>query len=147
MSNLFTGGCLCGAIRYECSHRIAMVVVCHCSDCRKAHSGPAGYNARIRKDTLRIVRGEPRTYTVTADSGLKLTRDFCPDCGSQLFSARANMPDHLSLKVGTLDDPSSLAEAVHIWTISKMPWMHINPELPQLERDFPELAPGTTAPS
>ena len=145
MPEVHTGGCLCGAIRYECTYRLGKVVVCHCSDCRKAHAGPAGYNARVSKSHLTITQGEPRTYEVTADSGLTLTRQFCGDCGSQLFSERANMPDYLSLKVGTLDDPSGLAEAVHIWTDSKVPWLHVDPDLPQLARDFPELAPGRTA--
>ena len=144
MSNVFTGGCLCGAIRYECTYRLSKMVVCHCADCRKAHAAPAGYNARVRKDTLKLTRGLPKIYSTIADSGLELTRQFCADCGSQLFSERANMPEHVSLKVGTLDDPSHLAEAVHIWTRSAMPWMHIDPELPQLEEDFPELAPDKT---
>ena len=135
MSEVHTGGCLCGAIRYECTYRLGKVVVCHCSDCRKAHAGPAGYNARVSKSHLTVTQGEPRTYEVTAASGLKLTRQFCGDCGSQLFSERANMPDYLSLKVGTLDDPSECPPDVQIFTSSKQPWVPLNPDIPSYE-DF-----------
>ena len=116
------------------------MVVCHCVDCRKASGSAAAYNARVPAESIRFTRNEPKAFTVLAASGQRLKRLFCPECGSQLFSQREKLPQFLTIKVGSLDDPSGLAVGRHIWTSSAMPWLRIDEDVPHDEREFAGLA-------
>ncbi len=132
-----TGGCLCGAIRYECSHELSNVIVCHCSDCRRASGTAASHNAAVPAAAIRFTRGEPRIFSKTADSGRVLRRYFCGDCGSPLFSRRDSTPEVMVLRVGSLDEPQSLRIAMNIWTRSAQPWVFIDESLPAHEGNRP----------
>ena len=133
------GGCLCGAVRYAVDGPLSGIIVCHCKDCQRASGSTAAYNVRVATRDLTITKGACDHYTVTAESGQELTRMFCARCGSQLFSQRAQLPDVLSIKAGTLDDPGGLALARHIWTARAMPWDTIDAELPCHEGEFDGL--------
>ena len=143
MSDMIYGGCLCGAVRYECRHALAPIVVCHCRDCQKASGSDAAYNARVPASAVTFTRGTPQTYTVIADSGEKLKRMFCSACGSQLFSQRERLPQFMTIKVGSLDTLDGLELGRHIWTGSAAPWATFYETLPQHEGEFAGLrAPG-----
>jgi hypothetical protein len=129
MSEAKTGGCLCGNVRYSVSAPMKNVIACHCTHCRKISGAGSSHNVAIPTDALRIDKGTPKIYADTAQSGNKLSRFFCPECGSSLFSRREKMPEMTILKVGTLDDASGLAMAMNVWTDSALPWMHIDPAL------------------
>ena len=139
MPKPITGGCLCGAVRYECTHDVRGIVVCHCKDCRKASGSAAAYNSRVPAESITFTQGQPRTYVVTADSGHALKRLFCENCGSQLFSQREHLPQFYAIKVGSLDDPSALEISRHIWTRSAMPWVPLDPDVPHHEEEFAGL--------
>ena len=140
MSKPLTGGCLCGAVRYQCSHDVRNIIVCHCQDCRKASGSAAAYNSRVPAESITFTQGQPSTYAVTADSGHKLTRFFCSNCGSQLFSQREHLPQFYAMKVGSLDDPSALQVSRHIWTSSAMPWVPLNQDVPHDAEEFAGLS-------
>ena len=127
MSEKHSGGCLCGAIRYEANAPIENIDQCHCLNCQKA-SG-AGASANIVMDTaaLHFIKGEPKVFVDIAESGTKLNRAFCGDCGSSLFSQRHNMMDKLVLKAGSLDDSSGSRIVMNIWTNSSRPWVVTDP--------------------
>jgi hypothetical protein len=135
-SSYHTGGCLCGAVRYEISAPLPKVVVCHCRDCQKASGSAAAFNARVPTEALKLAKGSYQTYAVTAESGEQLTRMFCAQCGSQLFSQRENLSQMMTVKIGTLDDPSKLELGRHIWTGSAMPWTVFDAILPCHEREY-----------
>ena len=135
-STHYAGGCLCGAVRYELSVPLPKVVVCHCRDCQKASGSAAAFNARVRADALKITSGTYQTFAVTAESGEQLIRMFCAKCGSQMFSQRESLPQMITVKIGTLDDPSKLEIGRHIWTDSAMPWNVFDDVLPRHEREF-----------
>lgn len=137
MSGKFTGGCLCGAIRYECTSEMKDMVACHCTDCQKASGAGVSHNAVVTSDSVRIVTGEPRVFEKRVDSGRTLRRSFCGDCGSPLFTQRENTPQVMSIRVGTLDDSSDLRIAMHIWTRSQRPWVHRDDSLPSHEENRP----------
>lgn len=137
MDQTHVGGCLCGAIRYSVTAPLANVIACHCSHCRKISGAGSSHNVAIPTSTLTITRGEPKVYADTADSGNRLNRFFCGDCGSSLFSRREKMPEMTVLKAGTLDDASSLKLAMNIWTDSALPWMHIDPALERHPKNRP----------
>ena len=130
------GGCQCGAVRYEITGALMGVGACHCRDCQYASGGGPNYVALAPKDGFAFTKGEPRRYERAGGSGEMVSRVFCADCGTPLISEGA-LPFH-PVKVGSLDDPSSLQPMVHIWTSSAQPWHPIDPALPA----FPENPPS-----
>ena len=129
-----SGGCLCGAVRYTLKSAPQSVVICHCTHCQKASGSAFSTNAAIAESDIVIV-GEMASYPDVADSGDVLFRCFCPRCGSSLGSRPAARPGVFILKVGSLDDHSSLqAAALEIWTRSKQPWVKFATELPRFEK-------------
>ncbi|HEY9010391.1 MAG TPA: GFA family protein, partial [Devosia sp.] len=77
-----TGGCLCGAVRYEVSGEIGPAGYCHCEDCRRVSGSAFGVSVRVPRTAFRIVSGTPKSFTKTGDSGRLVARHFCGDCGS-----------------------------------------------------------------
>ena len=136
MATSFTGGCMCGAIRYECSTEPVMTANCHCRDCQRATGGAYASVLFVPQNTVTIT-GEAKYYDVKGDSGNILSRGFCPTCGSRLFGKPAVMPHLLGIMAGSLDDPSSHRPAIDIYTTSAQPWDHLNPELPKFPKGPP----------
>ncbi len=128
-----TGGCLCGAVRYESGGDPIFSLQCHCRDCQKS-SGTAYIAAmRVPAASFQITQGAPKTYIGKADSGNAITRAFCGECGSPLYVQVATRPDIVGLRVGTLDDPSEFRPEADIFVKSAQPWEHLNPELPKYD--------------
>ncbi len=139
------GGCLCGAIRYRVTQPIEKLIMCHCTDCQKASATGASVNAVVPTDTFEIVKGEPKVFSKVVDSGNTLHRAFCGDCGSPIYTRRANLPQVTVVKVGTLDAPVDMKVAMHIWTRSARPWTYIDPALEQHSQGRP-MPPAPPAP-
>jgi len=117
-----TGGCLCGAIRYAIEGEILACYLCHCTDCQRAHGGAFSACALVREDGFRLLEGTPRRYEHVAESGNTVVREFCGDCGSPLFSRGPTRAGQWVVRLGTLDDKSGTAPAVHIWCDSALDW-------------------------
>jgi hypothetical protein len=81
MSMSFSGGCLCGAVRYECFAAPMRSFKCHCRDCQRTSGSAFLPGMVVPADALKLIRGEPKYYAVTADSGHTVSRGFCPECG------------------------------------------------------------------
>jgi hypothetical protein len=128
-----TGGCLCGAVRYESEGESVFSLQCHCRDCQRS-SGTA-YIAAIRVPAagFRITKGAPKRYVTQADSGNEITRVFCGDCGSPLYVQVSTRPDIVGIRVGSLDDPSGFRPEADIFVKSAQPWDHMNPALPKYD--------------
>jgi hypothetical protein len=134
---LYTGGCLCGAVRYEARGEPALTGHCYCGDCRKA-SGSGfvpfmGFSAR----SLRFV-GEPRQYASPAARGGVATRNFCPICGALVFGGVIGESDSFTIYAGSLDEPGSFKPKIAIFTRGRPPWAVI----PDGLTVFEELPPS-----
>ncbi len=127
-----TGGCLCGAVRYEIDGEPIFAGHCHCSDCRKA-TGTGHVSVTALPRSAVKVTGETRGYSVTGDSGQPFTRNFCPVCGSLIFGESATMPGMMTITAGTLDDPSAFEPQMVIYTKSRPAWDRIDSGLPEFE--------------
>jgi hypothetical protein len=127
--SMATGGCLCGAIRFEIRGPIGPVDHCHCSMCRRAHGAPFSTFGRIRRDALAILQGADR-LTAHASSEA-VVRSFCAVCGSRLFFRHAALPDHEFVAIGSLDDSTQIRPEAHIFVESKADWFEIRDGLPQ----------------
>ena len=121
-----SGGCLCGAVRYEASAPPVSVVVCHCRDCQKQAGSAFSIISVFPRDAVRF-DGTPAMYLGHGDSGGEVERNFCSACGSPLFSDSAAMRKRgiIAIKAGTLDDVSDLSPRLHYWTRSKQPWVSL----------------------
>jgi hypothetical protein len=105
MSDSFTGGCQCGAERYEFSGEPLFCGNCHCRDCQRASDGAYFPALGVPADALKIT-GEPKYYESAADSGSVAIRGFCPNCGARLFAKSSVNPTVIEIYAGSLDDPS-----------------------------------------
>jgi hypothetical protein len=130
METMLRGGCLCGAVRYECTGNPEDASYCHCDDCKRATGGPYTVGVLVQAAALRIVSGQVKGYTTTADSGRWITREFCPNCGSPLFTRAEKCPDHVFLKAGSLDEPELVKPSSQTWTTRAVPWATIDENLP-----------------
>ncbi len=125
MSQDHTGGCLCGEIRYRITQPIRDLRACHCTHCQKASGSVGSVNVIVPASAVTFEKGAPKRYVDTAQSGNKLHRYFCGNCGSPIYSQRETRPEVMVVRAGTLDESSDLKVAAHIWTASARPWMHI----------------------
>lgn len=137
MTTPFSGGCACGAIRWECSAEPQMVAHCFCTDCQKTSGAQMTTNLLVPKQAFNITKGTPKTCDFTADSGNTVRRHFCGNCGSQLASEPLAMEGLIVIKAGSLDDSSWLNPSVSIYTDSAPRWAVIPEGLPT----FPKMPP------
>lgn len=127
---MVSGGCQCGAIRYEARGDPVYSALCHCSDCRKSAGAPmVGW--ALFPENMVTVTGNPVAYR----SSDNVTREFCGTCGSGLFYRNAVVfPGMVDIQTGTFDDPSALPPAIHVQFAEAASWMANAHELPRFER-------------
>ena len=137
-----TGGCLCGALRYEVSETPLAIYTCHCTDCQHLTSSAFSLAITVPDRAFRLTKGEPRLAQKIADSGRTVTRWLCPECGCWVVSSPqpGAAPGEMIRRVrgGTLDDTSWLKPAAHFWTSSKQPWV-VLPEGGEVFATQPDL--------
>jgi hypothetical protein len=118
----YTGGCLCGAIRFAASGRPYRVGICHCLDCRKHHGALFHASAIFPEDAV-VIEGETRDYA---------GRHFCPGCGSPVFSRTG---DEVEINLGSLDTPDQMTPTYELWTVRREAWLPPFPLAHRYERD------------
>jgi len=119
------GGCLCGAIRYEVQGEPLRVFGCHCRDCQKSSGSVMHLGIVFARSNLAILTGEPASYAHKGDSGRKIVRHFCANCGSGIYNEPEVIPDAIVLKWGSLDDASSVSPSYELYTRSKPDWLEL----------------------
>jgi hypothetical protein len=125
-----TGGCLCGAVRYEARGEPLFAVYCHCRDCQRA-SGSGHVPVMGVPKELFTASGATTSYTAAAMNGRKSVRHFCPTCGSLLFGTSDAAPDAVSVYVGTLDDSSLFQPTAVMFTRDRADWDATAGDLPE----------------
>ena len=128
MRGPFLGGCACGAIRYRAEGEPLFSMNCHCRDCQRETGSAFSAVLGVTSAAFKVTQGSPKYFEVTADSGRTTKRAFCAECGSPLFGSGA---DFVSIRAGSLDDPSTFRPNQDIYTASAQPWDYMNPALPK----------------
>lgn len=136
MAESLTGGCMCGAIRFECAAEPLVSFNCHCRDCQKATGSAFTPAVIVPANSLRVT-GQAKHHSVKADSGSTMTRSFCPQCGSRLFGQTSRRPEMIGILAGALDDPTRHRPTVEFWTSSAQPWDHMDPAIQKLPKNPP----------
>src|SRR3954465_5928734 len=134
-----TGKCLCGKVRFRISAPPIAMRLCWCRDCQFLAAGNATVNVVFPSEAL-VIEGEPRDYVSVADSGNRMHRRFCPDCGTPLFSSAESRPHLVIVRNGALDDTALLSPAATIWTDSAPDWAWIDESHPRHAGQPPPVA-------
>jgi hypothetical protein len=134
MSGPYTGGCACGAVRYEISAEPIVSNHCQCRDCqRKSGTGHASYLTFPSRKEVKL-EGEAKRWDIVGDSGNVKTRAFCPTCGSPVYMTFAAMPDIFTVRAASLDDPGLYKPQLVTYVVRGHAWDHIDPALPKFEK-------------
>ena len=128
----FTGGCLCGALRYQAEGEPKACGHCYCADCRKASGSGFIPFMTFSASALRF-SGEPRMFVSKSASGGDATRNFCPVCGGLVFGGEIGKDDSHTIYAGSLDDPSAFRPTVAIFARGRPSWALIPPGLTVFE--------------
>jgi hypothetical protein len=100
------GHCLCGRLAFEYSGTAGPANYCHCEDCRRCTGSAFGVSVRLDVDDFRTVLGTPNAFANQSENGIELTRHFCSDSGSPIYTSSTAHPEHVYINAGALDDPS-----------------------------------------
>ncbi|MHA1525102.1 MAG: GFA family protein [Alphaproteobacteria bacterium] len=132
-----TGGCHCGAVRYEVRGVMRGIVNCHCAMCRRLH-GTFGAHAKAKKQDITMINEDGLSWY---ESSATARRGFCRECGSSLFW-QANTQDTTGIVAGTLDEPTGLATIGHIFVAQKGDCYEICDDLPKFDTSSQGKLPG-----
>ena len=131
-----TGGCVCGAIRYESSAEPVMMLKCHCRDCQ--HITGSGFVPAVvfQAESFRLTKGELSYHFTPSLAGGMHKRGYCAQCGSRLTGAeRQGQPSRVvGVLAGSLDDPSLFRPQMDIFTTDAQSWDQMDPRIPKHEQ-------------
>ncbi|KCX21615.1 glutathione-dependent formaldehyde-activating enzyme family protein, partial [Acinetobacter baumannii 18689] len=80
------------------------------------------------------ISGELKYFETLGSSGRPIKRAFCPTCGSQLFGLPELVPEMISIRAGTLDDPSLYHPKAEVFVSQTYAWDMLNPNLKHFEK-------------
>lgn len=133
----YTGGCACGAVRYEIAGEPVFQNHCQCRDCqRESGTGHGSYLTFARKGLT--LQGQATRWDMVADSGKGKTRAFCPTCGSPVYMTFAPAPDMFAVHAASLDDPGRFRPQAVTFAACAHAWDRIDPALAR----FDGMPPG-----
>ena len=132
----WTGGCMCGHVRYQLASKPFDAGWCHCRTCQLNSGAPAMVFASVPTGDYRIISGQEAVRTVASSSFGH--RGFCGQCGTPLYMKVNYQPETVDFSVATLDAPAGVQPGFHIFWASRLPWLAIEDGLPKFDRFRPD---------
>jgi hypothetical protein len=129
------GQCHCGNIAYTAAVDPQKASICNCTACQTLSGAPFRASVPAKAEDFHLLRGEPKVYIKTADSGTKRAQGFCGDCGSPIYSAAAENPTLYNLRLGAVKERAQIPALKQIWCSSALAWA-------QDIRDIPGVPKG-----
>ena len=126
----WTGGCMCGVVRYRATADPIRAVNCHCGKCRRASGAAFLTHVHFPVEAFTWTQGEPTRWRSSADA----ERGFCARCGSTLTMHESVLDDRVQVSLGSLDRPGDVRPDDHVWTESQLSWLKIDDALPRFPR-------------
>jgi hypothetical protein len=111
-----SGGCACGAIRYEIASFPLLVYTCNCTDCQTRSGSAFAVNMPAAAGDFHVLKGGPKAWRHNSPSGVAVISWFCGDCGARIYGERKGRAEIVNVRAGTLDDTSWLLPAAHFFT-------------------------------
>jgi hypothetical protein len=138
----FTGGCVCGEVRYECTAEPMLMLKCHCRDCQRTSGGPYIPVVVVPFEAFRITKGVIQHHATPSLQGGHNQRGFCPKCGSRLTGAENPAKGYIGVVASSLDDPSWFRPRLDIFVADAQPWDLMEPDLPKYREYMPRRRKG-----
>lgn len=140
MGRMLTGGCLCGAVRFEISEPLGAAGWCHCTRCQRRTGSNASPQARTSPGSFAILTGAEHVREYQPPGG-GFTKAFCSICGSALFSRSPEDPDHLAVRLGVIDGDPGVRPSFHQRIETAAVWQPLPDDgLPRYEGRAPQNA-------
>jgi hypothetical protein len=137
--SVLTGGCGCGAVRFEITEPLLSAGYCHCTRCQRRSGTAASANARAASGSVRIVAGEEELRAWAPEGGRE--KVFCGLCGSALFSREPGTTDNTGVRLGAIDGDPGVRPRSRQYVAYAATWEEIPDDgLPR----YPESRPGYT---
>lgn len=124
----YSGGCLCGELRYAAQGEPLYAGHCYCVDCRKASGSGFIPFLSFSRDVLSL-SGQSREFRSPAANGNEAVRNFCRHCGSLVFGGERDRSESFTIYAGSLDDPALFQPTIAIFTRGRPSWALIPPGL------------------
>jgi len=133
MSKKYTASCACGAVRFEFDQDPEFIANCHCLDCKRASGGEMATFFAVPEGDFTLLSGTPKPHHYVAESGKKLQRNFCPECGARLFTNNLeSFPGLVFVMLGSLDRPELITPKLEMFVKRRLKW--VKPlDLPQFD--------------
>jgi hypothetical protein len=133
MSDPYTGGCACGAVRYAIAGEPIFSNHCQCRDCQQVSgTGHGSYLTFADRKAVKLA-GKATHWDAKGDSGGIKTRGFCPACGSPVYLTFADNPELFTVHAASLDDPGRYEPQVVTYAIRGHAWDRLDPALPKFD--------------
>jgi hypothetical protein len=141
MAEPYTGGCACGAIRYEVAGEPVEMNHCQCRQCqRDSGTGHGSHLTFVAAPAT--VTGTASHWTVVGEMGTRKSRAFCPTCGAPVYMTFPDMPDVFVASAASLDDPGRFKPQLVMWAAAGHAWDAVDPNLPRFEKMPPREGAG-----
>ncbi len=123
MTKKYTAQCACGAVKFAFNTDPTFVADCYCKDCQKASGGAMATFFGVPQDDFTLLSGNPKSFPYVAESGKRLERNFCPECGARLFTTNlGSFPGTVFVMIGSLDQPDLVKPLMEIFTKRRLKW-------------------------
>lgn len=131
------GGCACGNVRYRLTDPPLFVHCCHCRSCQRETGAAFALNALIETTSVELLSGATQSIDTPSHSGRGQKFHRCPVCHIALWSHYAGAGNAIAfIRVGTLDEPDNIPPDIHIYTMSKQPWVSLSHEIPVVKEYY-----------
>ncbi|HYC74791.1 GFA family protein [Brevundimonas sp.] len=134
MSRSWTGGCACGAVRYETPAEPVFQNHCQCRDCQKRSGAGHGSWLTFPRRAEMAIAGEASVWRVMADNGNEKAHGFCPTCGTPVHLTFSFMPDMIAVPAASLDDPGRFNPQAVTYSVRRHSWDRLDPALQTFDR-------------
>ncbi len=117
---ILTGGCMCGAVRFEMTPPLGLALYCHCTRCQRRTGTAASVQVRVDGERLRMTEGEDRLRAFAPERGFE--KLFCGECGSSLFSRNPRDAGEMSIRLGAFDGDPGVRPSWRQFVAYAAPW-------------------------
>ena len=130
------GSCHCGQITFEAEVETTRFAICHCSECQTLTGTAFNTALPVSAAKFVVLMGEPRTYVKTAEqSGRKVLRAFCGNCGSPIYRHSLLDPSILMIGIGSIKQRKAFMPVLQVWKCSALPWVDSIANLQAFEKN------------
>ena len=120
------GQCLCGAVTFEIDApygTLGETRFCYCTECRRANGTAFSANVPVPQDQFRLTSGVDGITEYESSPGNH--RAFCATCGSPVYGKKADAPDQIRVRLGSLDQTADATVSAHVWVSEHPKWYRI----------------------